>query len=378
MDRGTELPSKVTIGENVMVRALIETFRLVRSGSFGATISSPVVGGGIAVAAGARIAGVVIWSLCCIVVSFGSGVILTVGLHRLPWPNPYVWLRTGRWLLFANGVILAGQFAIVPVYRNGTLNPLWSVTLMLSTALLAAYALLGFGIPGLFSAYAGPIALAAGASCLRVSGLLGPVLAFGCLVFFLVLFGTNRLAGNAFRSSMELRFENEILVEELEAANSLLEVRAHTDLLTGLSNRAGLWSQLERRETLFGESAVLFLDLDGFKPINDEHGHMAGDYVLKIVAERLSAVAREGDIVARMGGDEFVVIAHGMHDDDAHLLARRMNESISTPIDVFGSTVAISASIGVAMHSGDDMLHATLVHADALMYAAKRAQRPVA
>ena len=375
MKRVTLFTAKAPLSETVMVRALIETLKLVRGGSFAAVLSIPLVGGGIALASGARFAWVAIWAICSASVSLVAGVVLTIALRRLPWADPYRWLRVARRLLVVTAIVHAAQFVIVPVYRNGVLNPLWSTTLMLCTGLLAGNALLGFGIPGLFSSFAGPIAFAAAASCFRVDGPLGPVLAFGCLVFYFVLLGTNRMTGNAFRSSTELRIRNEGLLSELEAANALLQVRAHTDALTGLANRAGLWSELERRGPTLASSAVLFLDLDGFKPINDTFGHVAGDLVLRTVAERLSAVARKADIVARMGGDEFVVIANGMRDEDAHLLAVRMTESIRTPIDVFGALVTISASIGVAMHHGADSLHTTLVHADSLMYAAKRAQR---
>ena len=375
MKRSTLFPAKVPISETVLEGALFETYKFVRGASFAAIPSIPLVAGGIALAAGARFAWVVIWAICSAAASLVSAVVLTIGLRRMPWADPHHWLRIARQLLVLTGVVHAVQFAIVPVYRNGTLNPLWSATLMLYTGLLASNALLGFGIPGLFSCFAGATSFAAAASCFRVHGPLGPVLAFGCLVFYLVLLGTNRMTGKVFRASTELRIRNENLVAELEAANALLQVRAHTDALTGLANRAGLWSELERRGPTLGSSAVLFLDLDGFKPINDTFGHVAGDLVLRTVAERLSAVAREADIVARMGGDEFVVIANGMRDEDAHILAVRMTESIRTPIDVFGSLVTISASIGVAIHHGAESLHTTLGHADSLMYAAKRAHR---
>lgn len=152
---------------------------------------------------------------------------------------------------------------------------------------------------------------------------------------------------------------------------------AFHDPLTGLANRLLLRDRLDhalawaRRHAM--PMAVCYLDLDGFKAINDVHGHEVGDAVLKEVAARLQASVREQDTVARLGGDEFVVLlpapgAPGEHED----IVRRMREAVSRPVFVGGVQVAVSASIGVAIRPGDgDQPDELLRRADQAMYAAK-------
>lgn len=152
---------------------------------------------------------------------------------------------------------------------------------------------------------------------------------------------------------------------------------AFHDPLTGLANRLLLRDRLDhalawaRRHAM--PMAVCYLDLDGFKAINDAHGHEAGDAVLKEVAARLQACVRLQDTVARLGGDEFVVLlpapgAPGEHED----IVRRMRDAVRRPLFVGGVRVAVSASIGVAVHPEDgDQPDELLRRADQAMYAAK-------
>ena len=157
-----------------------------------------------------------------------------------------------------------------------------------------------------------------------------------------------------------------------------LQKVAHHDSLTGLPNRYLLIDRLgqavatsNRKQTSF---ALCFIDLDGFKPVNDDHGHDAGDFVLKEVARRLTSCVRENDTVARFGGDEFVVI---LVDIDAnagfHATLDRILAVIERPIAISGSVeIAISLSMGVTVFPDDlsppdDLLN----HADEAMYAAK-------
>lgn len=153
------------------------------------------------------------------------------------------------------------------------------------------------------------------------------------------------------------------------------------DALTGLPNRRFLIDHLEqalkRCAAGAGLLAVLFLDLDGFKKINDDLGHEAGDEVLRVIAERLWASVRRHDVAARLGGDEFVVVAEQVADKwSAEDLSRRLIASIGEPIVVAGTTVRVTPSIGVtlvdanaARYRQPDELIRT---ADAAMYAAKR------
>jgi diguanylate cyclase (GGDEF)-like protein len=149
-------------------------------------------------------------------------------------------------------------------------------------------------------------------------------------------------------------------VTEQRRAQALVAHMAHHDPLTNLPNRLLFRDRLQqavarvrRGETI----ALLCLDLDRFKPVNDNHGHAAGDELLKAVAERLRAAVRATDTVARLGGDEFVVIQVGIRESaEAATLARRIVKALGHPYDIAGKTVDIGTSIGIAIapKDGDD------------------------
>ncbi len=364
--------------DQVMARGLVDTCRLMSSGSFTAALAIPTVGGWIAHIGGTSNVAVLSWCASVVVVSVVVGTVATWGVRVNVAPDARRWLRRMEVAMVVSGTVNSFGLLIVDPHRDGRVNPVWSISLMVFSSMLAGNMLIGFGIRTLFPLFASPVGIAAVISCVRLGGSLGVVLAFGCLVFCFIIFGINRIAGNAFRSSTQLRFRNEALVGDLEAANELLERRAHSDALTGLANRAGLWVEIDRRGPASGKSTVLFLDLDGFKPINDEFGHVAGDEVLRTVARRLLSEVRDGDIVARMGGDEFVVIAYGLDIATSEHFAQRVAKSIREPMAIFGEIVAISAAIGVAAHQPDESIETTLAEADKLMYAMKRSQRSAA
>ena len=174
--------------------------------------------------------------------------------------------------------------------------------------------------------------------------------------------------------------------ERLRAANDELQHRALTDPLTGLPNRLLFEDRLmhalrrhdgaeERRtERNAGRLAVLFVDLDGFKPINDSLGHAAGDLVLKEAALRLRAAGRDSDTLARIGGDEFVMLAEGAASlADCVALARRLVETLARPFQLGDLSVEVSASVGVVVYPDQGHRDKLVAHADAAMYAAKRA-----
>jgi diguanylate cyclase (GGDEF)-like protein len=152
---------------------------------------------------------------------------------------------------------------------------------------------------------------------------------------------------------------------------------ANHDALTGLYNRAAFHVQLGRALAAVrhgGGVALLFIDLDGFKRINDEQGHRAGDEVLRIVAQRLAGAVREGDTVARLGGDEFLVMLdRNLTPEEPRRIGQRIIEALNQPMGVDGQTVRVGASIGVAMHppmKGE--IEVLMGAADQAMYAAKR------
>ncbi|WP_433049616.1 diguanylate cyclase domain-containing protein [Dactylosporangium sp. CS-033363] len=148
---------------------------------------------------------------------------------------------------------------------------------------------------------------------------------------------------------------------------------AHVDPLTGLSNRRAFLAALESAiET--GEGAVLFIDLDGFKAVNDSLGHAAGDELLAAVAGRLGGCIRAGDVVARLGGDEFVVLTHGtLGATGVPELAERVESAFAAPISVLdGTLVQARASVGGTRFAAGEESRVVLHRADIAMYEAKR------
>src|SRR5262249_45014971 len=122
--------------------------------------------------------------------------------------------------------------------------------------------------------------------------------------------------------------------------------------------------------------AVLLVDLDGFKQVNDSLGHTAGDELLREVAERFAAGVRPGDTVARFGGDEFAVLLEDGDEARAVMVARRLLERLVKPASVAGVEISLGASIGIALHSGDEGSSEELIRdADVAMYEAKEAGR---
>lgn len=167
-------------------------------------------------------------------------------------------------------------------------------------------------------------------------------------------------------------------VTERKALEDKLDHLAHYDGLTGLPNRMLLQdrveqaiAQAERQQQKF---ALLFIDLDGFKRINDELGHPVGDEVLKIVARRLLAEIRAMDTAARLGGDEFVIILTDIrHGENAGWVAEKVLGSLAQPYLVAGLSLTLSASIGVSLYPVDEReAHELLRTADEAMYQAKR------
>lgn len=165
-------------------------------------------------------------------------------------------------------------------------------------------------------------------------------------------------------------------VTEQRLSQERINFLARHDLLTGLPNRGVLREELERAlvANRRGEAlALLCLDLDRFKPVNDTYGHAVGDGLLKQVATRLRECVRETDVVARMGGDEFAVVQRGgVHPMASTRLAHRIIEALTQPFHIEGHTVHIGTSVGVALapHDGEDP-EALQRNADLALYRAK-------
>ena len=178
---------------------------------------------------------------------------------------------------------------------------------------------------------------------------------------------------------MRLAAEVDALAAELKASHARitdLEARVDIDPLTDTLNRRGFERELNRSLAYvkrYGTSAALvYVDLDQFKPVNDRHGHAAGDAVLKAVAAALVRNVRASDVVARMGGDEFAVLLWNVHGPAAADKAAALETAVySTPVSWGVSTLVVGASAGVALLGALDAPADVLARADAAMYARK-------
>ncbi len=188
-----------------------------------------------------------------------------------------------------------------------------------------------------------------------------------------------RLQSTAERLTQSLQGAN----AQLKAANIELSKRASTDPLTQLPNRTFFEGRLQQAiakvdklnsSSVVQRLAVLFIDLDGFKPINDSFGHAAGDQILREAATRLRQMARENDAVARVGGDEFLLLVEDA-GNAAHcaLVAREVVTRLAAPFSVSGRQVQIACSVGLVLYPGNGRRDKLIANADAAMYVAKRA-----
>jgi diguanylate cyclase (GGDEF)-like protein/PAS domain S-box-containing protein len=165
-------------------------------------------------------------------------------------------------------------------------------------------------------------------------------------------------------------------VTERRCLEERLAHEARVDALTGVANRNTLFDVLEVEMARRRTCGVLFADLDNFKSINDTYGHSAGDETLRVVAERIMNVIRTHDTLARVGGDEFVVVSAPVRDaDEAIAISERIPPTLREPIRVGGNSIPVALSIGVAVTEDGDTSDSILARADDALYRAKRAGR---
>jgi diguanylate cyclase (GGDEF)-like protein len=164
---------------------------------------------------------------------------------------------------------------------------------------------------------------------------------------------------------------DEVAQQQLAA----LEQLAYQDALTGLPNRRRFEDALTQLGADGQDFAVMFVDFDKFKPINDLHGHAVGDEFLKAIAHRIKSLVRDGDLVARLGGDEFAVLIRGAEAKRAsEHLAERFTQAMQEPVACTGVALQSSASVGLAVgRAGHDDREQVVRQADLAMYEAKRA-----
>lgn len=180
---------------------------------------------------------------------------------------------------------------------------------------------------------------------------------------------------------MRLAAELDALKEELARARvAELESRVDEDPLIGLLNRRGFVRAFERALAYVrrygATAALLFLDLDGFKAVNDRHGHAAGDWALGRLARLISGHVRASDVAARIGGDEIVVLLWNLRADQAEAKARVIEDLVAnSPFEQNGKRFKLGLSAGFTMLAAGDTIEAALARADAAMYARKRERR---
>ncbi len=235
---------------------------------------------------------------------------------------------------------------------------------MIGVLLAAAYVYIAIGIQGMLEQGQWPVLLA---NCY--------FLAAANIIGLFALNSRERFSRQAYLLKHALQRNLELTDEAKRQSDYLAE----HDLLTGIPNRVRFMRRvnemIEHVEDAGERVAIIFIDLDGFKPINDTHGHAIGDLVLTVVSERLRSCIRPSDAIGRLGGDEFAV---GLELSSQHLgsvdrVAKTIADSVSAPISVEGKTLRVTASIGAALfpiHASD--ADALLSAADKQMYEAKR------
>ncbi|MEX2128907.1 MAG: GGDEF domain-containing protein [Xanthobacteraceae bacterium] len=187
-------------------------------------------------------------------------------------------------------------------------------------------------------------------------------------------------APKARSAAMRLAAEVDALKADLAQARARLaelETRVDEDPLTGLLNRRGFERALGRALAFVrrynATAALVYLDLDQFKPVNDRHGHAAGDWVLGRLARLIAGNVRSSDVVGRVGGDEFVVLLWNVNDDQAVEKARGLETLIEgETFEYAGRPFAVGLSAGVVMLTAKETVEAALARADQAMYARKR------
>ncbi|MGB3423644.1 MAG: GGDEF domain-containing protein [Castellaniella sp.] len=331
----------------------------------------------------------------CALLSMASARLLLFALEGIATPRTvtltYAAFICLEKILFVLGLIRFLKLGIRDrwIFGPAALMGLWTGVAWLTPASLSAYSI------GLTAFNAAALAFAA-ACCLRqrhavsgrlilVTALVSGVLALHWTTFPLAFFQAHwRIIGLAIGSALSLVLYLSLLANVLQQLqHRLLDAEAHAlelayyDPLTGLNNQNYLGKLFEQALLLATRPhhfvAVFYIDLDNFKPINDSAGHRTGDEVLKAVAQRLKACTRSTDISARIGGDEFIVVATQLEQNaQIDLIARKLLARLSEDITIEGAAYTLGASIGISLYPAHGTsLTALIEAADAAMYQVK-------
>jgi diguanylate cyclase (GGDEF)-like protein len=340
---------------------------LVTFGSWAAA----VVASGVALAIASR-RRLTVWRLVGGALAMGGGICAMhyLGMHAMAMQPGIVW---SPWLVAASAGIAVGASAVALTifFWLRTRSERGSLAWQACAALVMGGAISGMHYTGMAAAH-----FAAGSVCLSAANLAG-----GALGVLVALAATALLTIALIASVFDARMQSSHsrMAASLRRANEELQRIAFKDPLTGLPNRLvfedRLHNAVARCEREQARLAVLFVDLDGFKPINDSFGHGSGDEVLREVGRRLGLLARQADTVARVGGDEFLLLLEGGQLDEAAaaLVAKRTLQALNQPYVLSDREVHLSCSIGIVFYPDHGSHHKLIAHADAAMYAAKRA-----
>ena len=273
--------------------------------------------------------------------------------------------------------------AALLIMRNlGRVSAARRPAVQLLAALVMGIAICGMHYTGMAAANFAPDSVCLSANELHGAGLTVIVVLASCVLLLGTLLGSI-LEGRMQVVTQRLANSLENANAELTQANRELQRYAFTDALTGLPNRVLFEDRLQHalarmarvNQPLVKERvAILFVDLDGFKPINDSFGHAAGDEILRAAARRLGEVAGDGDTVARIGGDEFLLLLEGVSDAaEAAQVANRALRRLAEPFSLQDKPLQIACSIGIVVYPGQGEPDKLVANADAAMYIAKRA-----
>ncbi|MGI9026460.1 MAG: putative bifunctional diguanylate cyclase/phosphodiesterase [Burkholderiaceae bacterium] len=315
--------------------------------------------------------------------AMGAGICTMhyIGMAALEMLPGIVW---NRWLVTASAVIAfaASGAALVIFFLMRRLHGASKRLAQVGAALIMGVAISGMHFTGMAAA-----GFPVGMICLSVAGLGGHSLETIVIGASLALLSITLVTSMLDSHLQRMRLAHSLTEanEQLKVANTELQRLAFRDPLTGVANRSlfddRLAHALARIDRGVGRNhhqhqtklAVLFIDLDGFKPINDSYGHAAGDSVLKQVSNRLRAMSRGADTLARVGGDEFVLLIDDVVNvADAAATAQRVLMAMTPPFDVPGRQLSLSCSIGVVVYPDHGHRDNLMAGADAAMYAAKR------
>lgn len=350
------------------------SFRAVRRNTAVGVLTGLIVVGAILLAADVAVNVVIVFCLANVLVRLVTVMSAQWGLRQQTHAARRRAMHVMEWSLVPMGALSGGSTLLVE-HPAGEVNPYWFGLMLCAAAVGAASILIGHGRSRTFLFLSLPLVSLTTLSAVLMGGLFGLLFTFGSAAVGIILILGNREAGAIYRDAQRYLHRNQKLVVELEAANERLQELAHNDQLTGVANRTGLDSWVANKTERTSLLAVIFIDLDGFKELNDRFGHSAGDRALQEIAARLTTSVRENDIVARFGGDEFIALMEVDDERATGVVTERIAMCFLDPVNLGPKSVTVEASVGlVVAHPSDDL--ASMVElADLAMYDEKRERR---